>query len=130
MSEPQTTANDPAAGRVMLGAEVWALIASPAPGADRDAFPHHLRAHLDWIAGLEDEGVLVVAGPLTAGPDVGPGSGIMVVRAADEAAARQVANQDPLVAAGLRVTGVYRWRINEGSLDLRLVLSRSAVLWR
>ncbi len=73
--------------------------------------------------------MLLAAGPLLSGPGVRPGSGVTVLRAPDEDAARRIAADDPFVRAGLRTFDVYRWQLNEGSVSVRLSLGTGTYEW-
>jgi uncharacterized protein len=86
--------------------------------------------HIGWLLALERDEVLFLSGPLLSGPGTGPGSGVTVLRAADEEAARQIAAADPFVRAGLRRFEVYRWRLNEGSVSVRVSLGTGTYEWR
>jgi len=82
------------------------------------------------LLGLERAEVLFASGPLLSGPGVGPGSGVTVLRAADEDAARSIAADDPFRRAGLRTFDVHRWRLNEGSIGVRMSLGTGTYEWR
>jgi len=43
---------------------------------------------------------------------------------------RAVAAGDPFVRAGLRTFAVYRWRLNEGCVGVRLSLGTGTYEWR
>lgn len=53
-----------------------------------------------------------------------------VLRAGDEETARRIAAEDPFVRAGLRTFEVYRWRVNEGSVGVRVSLGTGGYEWR
>jgi hypothetical protein len=55
---------------------------------------------------------------------------VTVIRAAHEDAARSVAARDPFVLAGLRTFTVHRWRLNEGSIGVRISLGTATYDWR
>ena len=74
--------------------------------------------------------MLFLSGPLLSGPGTGPGSGVTVIRAADASAAHSIAARDPFVLAGLRTFTVHRWRLNEGSIGIRISLGTAAYDWR
>jgi uncharacterized protein len=114
----------------VLGREYWLIMSTPAGDTDRTAIDAHVREHVAWLLQLERENVLFVSGPLLSGPGVGPGSGVTVVRAADEEAARLIASADPFVRAGLRTFEVYRWRLNEGSVSISVSLGTGTYQWR
>lgn len=113
----------------LLGADYWLLLSTPSPGTDAAAVEAVVDEHVAWLLGLERDGTLFVSGPLLSGPGVGPGSGVTVLRAADEETARRIAAQDPFVTAGLRTVEVYRWRLNEGSVSVRLSLGTGTYEW-
>lgn len=113
----------------LLGAEYWVVLAAPAEGVDRATIDAHRPAHVAWLLELERSGVLFLAGPLTSGPGVGPGSGLTVLRVADEAAAIAIAASDPYVQAGLRTVTLYGWRLNLGSVAVRVSLGTGTYRW-
>ena len=120
MAEPEPVPSaDPSR---LLAKDYWLVLSTPNPGTDADAIKAHVQSHLDWTLALERQGVVFASGPLLDGPGVGPGSGITVLRAADEHGAQLIAAGDPFVLAGLRTFEVYRWRLNEGSVSVRLSL--------
>jgi uncharacterized protein len=114
----------------LLARDYWLVLSTPRPGTDQAAIETHLDDHLTWLLKLECEDVLFASGPLLSGPAVGPGSGITVLRAPDEDVARRIAAADPFVTAGLRTFEVYRWRLNEGSVSVRVSLGTGTYEWR
>jgi uncharacterized protein len=119
----------PADASRLLGRDYWLVVSTPAAGTDRAAIERHVDEHVAWLLKLEREDVLFVSGPLLSGPGVRPGSGVTVVRADDEESARRVAAADPFVLAGLRTFEVYRWRLNEGSVTVRMSLGTGTYEW-
>jgi uncharacterized protein len=114
----------------LLGRDYWLILSSPAQGTDQSAIEARVAEHVRWLLGLERDHVLVLSGPLVSGPGTGPGSGVTVIRAADEETAEAIAAQDPFVRAGLRTYGLYRWRVNEGSIGLRVSLGAGTLDWQ
>jgi hypothetical protein len=113
----------------LLGRDYWLVLSTPNPGTDQAAVARHLNAHVAWLLELERAGDLLASGPLLSGPGVGPGSGVTVLRAADQDAADELAGRDPFVLAGLRTFTVHRWRLNEGSVSVRFSLGRGTYEW-
>lgn len=113
----------------MLARDYWLISSSPRAEVDEDAIHAQVNAHVAWLLDLEQQGVVLVSGPLLSGPGVGPGSGITVIRAEDEASAEAIASSDPFVVAGLRVFQLYRWRLNEGSVSVRFSLGAGSFDW-
>ncbi len=113
----------------LLARDYWLILSTPLPSTTADAIGSVVQEHVQWLLTLERDEVLFVSGPLLQGPDVRPGSGVTVLRAADEDAARAIAAQDPFVRAGLRTFAVYRWRLNEGSVSVRISLGTGHYEW-
>jgi uncharacterized protein YciI len=113
----------------LLARDYWLVLSTPSAGADRASIGARVEEHVAWLLELERRDVLLASGPLLSGPAVGPGSGVTVLRAPDEEAARAVAAGDPFVRAGLRTFAVYRWRLNEGSVGVRLSLGTGTYEW-
>lgn len=105
--------------------EIWLVRSTPLDGMPASAFEAELASHLSWMHDLDQQGLVLLSGPLLSGPllsgpGVTTGSGVALLRAADEPAACAIAEQDPFVRAGLRTFALHRWRLNEGSLALRV----------
>ena len=75
--------------------------------ADMDARARVRPDHLAYLQALQEEGTVVLAGP------VGDGSGaMMVLQAGSEDEARRVVDSDPYTAAGVGVDHVLRpWNV-------------------
>jgi uncharacterized protein len=122
-------ATAPALSR-LLGRDYWLIWSVPVAGTGQAAVDAHAEEHVAWLLGLEAGGVLFLSGPLLSGPGTGPGSGVTVIRADDQNAARAIASADPFVRAGLRRFTVHRWRLNEGRVDVTVSLGTGAYDWR
>jgi uncharacterized protein YciI len=86
-----------------------------------------LAAHLDYMIGLEKRGVIFASGPL-ADPERPPqGEGLTIVRAANAAEARAIAEADPFCKNGLRSFELKEWTVMEGMLGLRVHFSDQTV---
>jgi uncharacterized protein len=114
----------------LLGRDYWLILSTPSAGTDQAAINARAGEHIRWLLQLERDDVLFLSGPLLSGPGTGPGSGATVIRAADEDAARAVMARDPFVLAGLRTFTVHRWRLNEGSVGVRISLGTGTYDWR
>jgi uncharacterized protein len=128
-----TSSREPAAGADLarlLGRDYWLVRSIPRPGTDADAVAACVQEHVAWLLGLEEQNVLLASGPLLSGPGTGPGSGVTILRAPDEEAARKIADGDPFVRHGLRTFELYRWRLNEGSVGVRLSLGTGTYDWQ
>ena len=114
----------------LLGHDYWLILSTPAEGTDQTAIASRAGEHVRWLLQLERDDILFLSGPLLSGPGTGPGSGATVIRAADAGAAEAVAARDPFALAGLRTFTVHRWRLNEGSIDVRISLGTATYDWR
>ena len=105
----------------------WYVVLSQ-PEADPETLREQLPAHLEYQAEQEKLGHLVLAGPIAdeSGEQM-QGSGLIVYRAESLAAARAIADADPMHRSGARSFRIRRWLVNEGSLNLSLRLSQQVV---
>ena len=130
MSDEQPVAATPPELSGLLGRDYWLILSTPVTGTGQADIDACAPDHVAWLLGLERDGVLFLSGPLLSGPGTGPGSGVTVLRAADENEAGSIAAGDPFVVKGLRTFTVHRWRLNEGSIGVRLSLGAGRYDWR
>ena len=126
---PAAAAPDPPGPPELLGRDYWLVLSAPRPGATREQIEEQVPAHVTWLLELERAGVVFLSGPLTSGPGTAPGSGITVLRAGSAERAAEIAAGDPFVRAGLRGFEVFGWRVNEGSVGVRLSLGTGRYSW-
>lgn len=86
-----------------------------------------LPQHLEYMIGLEKQGVLFASGPLTAAPGAPSGDGLTILRAGSAEEARQIASTDPFVVNKLRSFEVREWTLMEGSFGVKLSFSDQTV---
>ncbi len=81
--------------------------------------PQHLAHQYD----IEARGIMFAAGPFIdeAGKTQGPG--MIIIRAANEAEARAIADADPYHKLGYRKYRLQKWSLNEGSFGVKLQFS-------
>jgi uncharacterized protein len=91
--------------------------------AEREAVRAHLLAHLRHQAALEKAGVLFAAGPFADEDGKPTGTSMTIVRAADAAEARRIAETDPMHASGVRSFTLSRWSLNEGRVTVTVDIS-------
>jgi uncharacterized protein YciI len=96
------------------------------PAAPLSEIQKHLPEHLEYQLRLEKEGIMFAAGPL-ANEDGTLAGGMIVVRAPSFAAARAIAEADPMHRAGARTFTLRRWTVNEGALSVRVHYSDQTV---
>lgn len=114
------------AGR--LGLRFYVVLAEPtARAAERAAATD---AHLAWLAALEAEGRLFLAGPFVNEDGASTGGGLFVIRAAGLAEAEAIAAADPYNAGGFRSFRVMPWRLDQGAFELSVSFSQGSHRFR
>jgi uncharacterized protein len=78
---------------------------------DRSVYERELPAHRAYLRQLSDDGTLVLSGPFA-----DRRGGMVLIRAESEAAARAIAEADPLVKSGMDTYELRQWRITGGDL--------------
>jgi uncharacterized protein YciI len=89
--------------------ELLYLVMSRLVGDDPSTLMPKLEEHLAFGADLDNRGITFDGGPLMTRDGQNSGTGMYILRAASLAEAEQIASQDPLHAAGLRVPTVSPW---------------------
>jgi uncharacterized protein YciI len=113
----------------LLGREYWLVVSTPAESTSAADIERHVDAHLAWLLKLEVDGTVFLSGPLTSGPGARPGSGVTILRADSAERASEIATTDPFVVAGLRTFEVFGWRVNEGTVQIRVSLGTGTYAW-
>ncbi len=118
-----------AKARGCLALELYAAISTPAKEPqDPEA---SLAEHLAYQTELERRKALAFAGPMS--DETGTfmqGIGLIIYRAESLAAARALADADPMHKSGERTYVLRRWLVNEGSFTLSVGLSTNHVTLR
>jgi uncharacterized protein YciI len=105
----------------MLRKRLWVVITKAV--AKPEELSKLLEAHLQHQIRLEKEGIMFGAGPLS-NPDGSPtGTGMIIIRAENEAEARRIADQDPFHSSGLRTYTLQQWSLNEGRVTITVDFS-------
>lgn len=86
-----------------------------------------LAAHLDYMIDLEKRGVIFASGPLANAEQPPQGEGLTILRAANAAEARAIAESDPFFKHGLRTFELKEWTVMEGMLGLRVNFSDQTI---
>ena len=92
-------------------------------GATPEQIGALLPEHLEYMIGLEKQGVLFASGPLTAAAGAPAGDGLTILRAANADEARAIASTDPFVVNKLRTFEVREWTFMEGSFGVTMNFS-------
>ena len=110
--------------RRMLGKQLFVIHTTPV--APREQIVPLLPDHLEHQIRLEKSGIMFGAGPMV-NEDGSPAGGLIVIRAESFAAAKVIADSDPLHKAGLRTYTIRQWTVNEGSYSVRINYSDQSV---
>ena len=123
MSEPKVTKHDILAKtQQMLQKQLYVINTRPVNGLG--PVMENLAEHLEFQIKIEQNGTMFAAGPLWADDEeTWNGEGMVIIRAANLAEARKIAESDPMHASGARTFTVRPWLINEGGFSLRVTFS-------
>jgi uncharacterized protein YciI len=105
----------------MLRKKLYVVLSKGATTPDQIAAL--LPQHLEYMIGLEKQGVLFASGPLTGGAGQPAGDGLTILRTSSAEDARAIAATDPFVVNKLRTFEVREWTVMEGSLGLTVKFS-------
>jgi uncharacterized protein len=111
--------------RKMLRKKLYVLISTPVVPPEK--LKPFLMAHLEYMIGLEQRGLVFASGPLADGEGPPSGHGLTVLRAKSAPEARALAEADPFFINGLRTFELKEWTIMEGTLGLSVNLSDRSV---
>jgi uncharacterized protein len=107
-----------------LGKEMYLVITRPVRSPE---IAKRLHDHLAHQVELERRGIMFAAGPLYSRDSNIPEAGMFVLRANSFEEAEAIARTDPLHAAGLRTFTLQKWRVNEGSITVKINYSDQTV---
>jgi uncharacterized protein len=79
--------------------------------------------HLRYMNDLEDRGLLFASGPFVQKGVVG--NGLTILNTNEEAEARRLMENEPLIKRGMRSFELRKWEMREGMIPIRLHLSRT-----
>ena len=106
----------------MLQKQLYVIHTKPTNGLG--PVMENIGPHLEFQVRIEKEGISFAAGPLWADDEeTWEGEGMVVIRAASLAEAREIADSDPMHSSGARSYTVRPWLINEGGFSVRVSFS-------
>ena len=83
-----------------------------------------IKEHLAFQVDLEQRGIMFGAGPFWTDDEAAwEGEGMVIIRAASLAQAKEIAASDPMHKSGARSFTVRPWLLNEGSMTVRITYS-------
>ncbi len=108
----------------MLQKELYVISTKPAPGVTLEKMREMVPPHLEFQVDLEKRGIMFGAGPLfPPDSDMWQGEGLVIIRAASIAEAKQIAASDPMHSSGMREYTVREWMMNEGTITVKVSYS-------
>jgi uncharacterized protein YciI len=122
MADKVPAANILEASRGMAQKQLYVVFTSPTRGLD--PVLQNIEEHLKFQVDLERRGIMFGAGPFWDDDEKNwSGEGMVIIRAESLAAARAIAEQDPMHKSGARRFTVRPWLLNEGTVTLRVNFS-------
>jgi uncharacterized protein YciI len=104
------------------------FVVTTKPCGDMELVKKTLPDHLKYQKQLEAGGALVMAGPVSdASGEQMNAEGMIIYRAENLAAARVLADADPMHAVGARRYEIRKWLVNEGKFNFSIALSTKEV---
>jgi len=79
--------------------------------------------HHEYLIDLERQGILFAAGPFADAGEKPSGSGMLIIRAADQAEAARIGRNEPYTREKIRLMEIIPWQRNEGTLKIELRLA-------
>lgn len=123
MSGPHITKDDvKKASEGMLQKQLYVVLTTPTNGMG--PVMDNIDEHLKFQVGLEQQGIMMCAGPFWADDEhTWNGEGMVIIRADSLAHAREIAESDPMHKSGARSFTVRPWLLNEGRITLEVDFS-------
>jgi len=110
------------ASKGMAQKQLYVVFTTPTSGLD--PVLKNIEEHLKFQVDLERRGIMFGAGPFWDDDEKNwSGDGMVIIRAESLAAARKIAEQDPMHRSGARKFTVRPWLLNEGTVTVRLNFS-------
>lgn len=101
----------------LLHKELYIAVTDPLSGP---GLAEHLGEHISGQIAMERSHVLFGAGPLQDEGKERPTRGMFIIRAKSFEEARQILDGDVFHKKGLRKYKLYRWSLNEGSINVTI----------
>lgn len=126
MPDKVPAANILEASKGMAQKQLYVVFTTPTSGLD--PVLKNIQEHLKFQVDLEKQGIMFGAGPFWDDDEKNwSGDGMVIIRAESLAAARAIAERDPMHKSGARRFTVRPWLLNEGTLTLRVDFSEQKV---
>lgn len=126
MAGPNITKDDIlTASKGMLQKQLFVVFTTPTNGMG--PVMENLEEHLKFQVKLEQDGIMLGAGPFWADDEhTWHGEGMVIIRADSLAHATEIAASDPMHSSGARDFKVRPWLLNEGRVTVQVNFSTGA----
>ena len=123
MSGPKITKHDILeASTGMLQKQLYVVFTTPTNGMG--PVMENIEKHLQFQVKLEQDGIMLGAGPFWADDEHNwHGEGMVIIRADSLAHAQEIAATDPMHSSGARSFTIRPWLLNEGRVTMTLDFS-------
>ena len=110
----------------LLAKKLYVVMTSPVNGMG--PVMRVLDKHLAYQNKIQDEGIMFGAGPFSDEAEQNwNGEGMIIIRANTMAAAKLIADNDPMHATGARSYTIRPWLLNEGKMTIDLTFSNKTM---
>ena len=110
----------------LLAKKLYVVFTSPVNGLG--PIMEVLDEHLAYQNKIQDEGIMFGAGPFSDDAEQNwDGDGMIIIRASSMAAAKVIADNDPMHKAGARSYKIRPWLLNEGKVTVDLTFSNKSM---
>ena len=110
----------------LLAKKLYVVFTSPVNGMR--PVMEVLDEHLAYQNKIQNEGIMFGAGPLSDATEQNwDGDGMIIIRADTMAAAKIIADNDPMHKAGARSYKIRPWLLNEGKVTIDLTFSNKSM---
>ena len=110
----------------LLAKKLYVVFTSPVNGLG--PIMEVLDEHLAYQNKIQDEGIMFGAGPFSDDAEQNwSGDGMVIIRANSMAAAKVIADNDPMHKAGARSYKIRPWLLNEGKVTVDLTFSNKSM---
>ncbi|HIF59200.1 MAG TPA: hypothetical protein EYQ26_06855 [Rhodospirillales bacterium] len=111
----------------LLAKKLYVVFTSPVNGLG--PIMEVLDEHLAYQNKIQDEGIMFGAGPFSDDAEQNwDGDGMVIIRADSMAAAKVIADNDPMHKAGARSYKIRPWLLNEGKVTVDLTFSNKSMV--
>ena len=111
----------------LLAKKLYVVFTSPVNGLG--PIMEVLDEHLAYQNKIQDEGIMFGAGPFSDDAEQNwDGDGMVIIRANSMAAAKVIADNDPMHKAGARSYKIRPWLLNEGKVTVDLTFSNKSMV--